>query len=1071
MPTAPATHYKLRLYLALLCVLAAVCPAHAGFWESLQRAWDRAGLFQSLQISGQNSLTFQQNLLQGSETAFTGEHWDTGNFYRQSSLHVEGPIWKEFGFQADFSASGYGPEYSRWVVGYVGHDTALYYGDLSVNLSGNEFAGLSKSLRGWQLDQRLPGDGLLRAFYSQEKGFTQNQTITGNNTSGPYFLTYTPIIEGSLHVKVDEEIQELGADYRVDYQTGELWFEPVNGPPRIIPTTSTITVSYQSSGYTNSANTLSGVRAEVPIVKGQGLVGLTYLSQQRPGAGAADTAGYREDLYQGSGTTGPFDTNYRPILADGATVVYKGETLTIDEPLIVIVDNVTQLEGVDYDSYRDIGRVIFRRLVPPTSLVRIQYYYSLGATSSPNLELLAADLSYRLTPDLLMVTQFAQSQGGSGGGTGTALSGLLSYERPNLQVTTEYRNMTPNYSFIDSSGFFTQESGIQASLDWRVDQYLSVYDTFSSLRRAQGLSFGYGGYSSPYVYAAASAASRTAQTTSTPELNIRTLTHEFGLRYQRPRWPTVELSRDYMSNSGGDYGTGSYQTDSLSIAHDFGPNLRAQAQWKINSQASTPGASSSLQWPTSSRSNQGTLSLSWSPASALSLTADLNTNRTTGTISESGATGTIATATATRFSGRWSPTSRLSLDVEHTASRSRGTVSGGYYASTLAGPYSLAVGELAGGTLGAPNRLVALQTTSGEISELQDTNTRVGINYQVSDRLSLGANWGNRKYLSGGGLGYLADSQQTTQNFTMTWRFSPTLSLTGSVGIDQLDFLDPGRGSVSNDTYAASVNYQPLNSPWGLGVTLNRQMGASPTYIDIGSHQHYLMVPTELSDLSAQLRYRVGEKSNVFANLGLASFSSGFSAFTKNTAEVGLQHELSDTTHLDFSYRMIRNLGERPSSPLYSYGDPSAQNYLANTFALTLNTSFGSGSSGGGGFTAPSGGGGYSGFGGYGGQGLASFGGYSTGLGSGYSRSNGRGFPTAGLGAGAFEGTGNAGGIRLAGGPRANAGSADDDVSMPPSLDWGAPVAGRPGEADLPAAGRWEDGLSRWDLVRPGKWW
>ena len=41
------------------------------------------------------------------------------------------------------------------------------------------------------------------------------------------------------------------------------------------------------------------------------------------------------------------------------------------------MDNVEQVEGIDYDSYRQIGRVIFRRAVPPTALVLIRYYYDL----------------------------------------------------------------------------------------------------------------------------------------------------------------------------------------------------------------------------------------------------------------------------------------------------------------------------------------------------------------------------------------------------------------------------------------------------------------------------------------------------------------------------------------------------------------------------------------------------------------------------------------------------------------------------------------------------------------------
>jgi hypothetical protein len=93
----------------------------------------------------------------------------------------------------------------------------------------------------------------VRGFYSTEKGLTRRETINGNNTSGPFFLRYTPIIEGSEVIKVDEQVMRFGQDYRLDYETGQLWFEPVDAPPRIIPSTSVISAAYQSYGYGRAA--------------------------------------------------------------------------------------------------------------------------------------------------------------------------------------------------------------------------------------------------------------------------------------------------------------------------------------------------------------------------------------------------------------------------------------------------------------------------------------------------------------------------------------------------------------------------------------------------------------------------------------------------------------------------------------------------------------------------------------------------------------------------------------------------------------------------------------------------
>ena len=224
---------------ALLLLVAAPSAQAEDIFEGIGRLFKDWGLFQGMEISGSNSFTLQAHALEGSPSAFEGQRWDTASLVRTSSLHIEGLSWQNLGIQADISASGWGNDYTRYVLGWSTDETALYYGDLNIRLAGNEFASFNKTLKGWQLAQEIPG-GLLRACYSREKGLTRREVITGNNTSGPFFLRYTPIIEGSEVVKVDEQIMRFGEDYRLDYETGQLWFEPVDAPPRIIPITSTI---------------------------------------------------------------------------------------------------------------------------------------------------------------------------------------------------------------------------------------------------------------------------------------------------------------------------------------------------------------------------------------------------------------------------------------------------------------------------------------------------------------------------------------------------------------------------------------------------------------------------------------------------------------------------------------------------------------------------------------------------------------------------------------------------------------------------------------------------------------
>jgi len=111
----------------------------------------------------------------------------------------------------------------------------------------------------------------------------------------------------------------------------------------------------------------------------------------------------------------------------------------------------------------------------------------------------------------------------------------------------------------------------------------------------------------------------------------------------------------------------------------------------------------------------------------------------------------------------------------------------------------------------------------------------LGVTYNPSERLSLGVNLGLHSYVSQGGTGYLPDSNQTTRTFFATWKFSPAWSLTASTESDDMVFTDPGQGPVSNQIYTATVNYQPEKSRWGAALTLDKQSGSSPTYINLAT--------------------------------------------------------------------------------------------------------------------------------------------------------------------------------------------------------------------------------------------
>lgn len=914
---------------------------------------EKYDLFQGVNISGQNTLTLQEHSIEGSQSTFQSQRWDTDSLMRQSSLHLEGPMWKEFVFQADISDTGMGPRYSRWVAGYMGHDTALLYGDLDLRLGGNEFVGFRKSTKGWQVDQRLPAGGFMRGFLVREKGVTRNQTFVGNDTPGPYFLTFTPVIEGSEVVKVNEQFMKFGKDYRLDYDSGQLWFEPIDGQPRIITAADTISVSYQSLGYLNQGpGEIYGVRAEWPLMNDRLLVGLTTLQQDRVGAGKLyDTVGYQEDVYYGSGSTGPFDTSFRPIIPDGTSVVYKGERQIIDNALVVLVDGTEQVEGADYDSYRAIGRVIFRRAVPPTALVIVRYYYSIDSNMpSADHSMWGVDLAYQLTDDINVAMDWAASSGGTSGKDGDALSTTLNYTRDRLRLVAEYRAIDPTYSYMDTVGFRRREKGLNIGGEWQVSDNISISDRYSSLDTDSGQSFGYSGYGGGSNFGSGvDTFAMTAQSSTPTSLSVGAKRNDLSVRFDFDGWPDLSYQRSTMSNEGGSGGASDYTTDSIQMSYAPGggkytvrSSLSRSTQENLG-RASTTSDELTLR---GSKSDQFQTSVTYNPMDSLSLAASLAANSSSAIESVNS-----SSSENIQLSARWTPSTSLSTEFSRTMSTTDGRVSSGFFGgypigSTTpdGGTYSPGGGYLPPGS-GSGGEEPDDATTSRPSSD--DSSDRLAINWRPSEEVSCDFSIGRRKYQSTGAQGYLADSDQDFWNLGAMWQASDALSLNLSVGADNMQFLDEDRGAVKNKSYILGASYRPPGKKWSTGLTLNLQDGSSPTYVGFGRLQRYKTVPTKLFDISGQFSYNIRQDLSLQASAGISDFAGGYADFRKHNAELRMRYQLSGTTGLDFGYRFIKNISRTGDESLVYGTSGSGQNYIANTFLLTLSTSFRGGIGGG----------------------------------------------------------------------------------------------------------------------------
>ena len=224
-------------------------------------------------------------------------------------------------------------------------------------------------------------------------------------------------------------------------------------------------------------------------------------------------------------------------------------------------------------------------------------------------------------------------------------------------------------------------------------------------------------------------------------------------------------------------------------------------------------------------------------------------------------------------------------------------------------------------------------------------------------------------------------------------QMSDALSLNLGLGSDTMEYLDEERGTITNRSLMAGATYRPPGARWNTSLNLNIQDGSSPTYVGYGRLQKYRSVSTHLFDLGGQLSYDIGENLTLYASAGVSDYDGGYSAFKKTSGEIRARYQFSQTIGLDLGFRSIKNVAGQTMDDLVYGTTGQGQDYIANTFLLSLSRSFQGGLGGAGGTVGPS----YTG-------GPGTFGGYQPGLRTGSGRYGGSRFDS-GFGSGS-TGTG-----------------------------------------------------------------
>ncbi|MCS7252882.1 MAG: hypothetical protein RMK18_05185 [Armatimonadota bacterium] len=387
-----------------------------------------------LQVRGTALLSYNihnvKTFSSAGRTAFVQENYGIAkSLHYYSSVAVEGPILGKLRVRAQFNAPSYSPRSNTFILEYPMGNFLFRYGDMSLSIAGNRFASLTRWIRGFELRYSL--DGKAESVYSiggssatgnelvivtaEGKSQIKRDAIQGNNTAGPFFLSSSPIIEGSEQVLVDMRQMKRGEDYQIDYDTGMLTFLGAT----VIPPTSTIIVTYEAAHPGEGIGRFWGARLNWRAGS-RTRFGVSFMTQGAVQRHSSYDGVRRREEFLGSNTVGPFQLSQRPII--------EGSEL-------VSVNGILQERNRDYIINYISGLITFVRPVPVGAIIAVEYLQRIshGAAIGQHRVIgLDADISLGRFGEVSL--QLARSSGPARSGTAIEVASKFTFGSLKAQV-------------------------------------------------------------------------------------------------------------------------------------------------------------------------------------------------------------------------------------------------------------------------------------------------------------------------------------------------------------------------------------------------------------------------------------------------------------------------------------------------------------------------------------------------------------------------------------------------------------------------------------------------------------
>jgi len=598
--------------------------------------WRRIG--ERLSISGTKTYTLQSLSVDGSEEMFLDDNYGYSPRYRnETNLTISGNLWPGLSITASLSNNRWNPDDRTVTLNYNKGNTKASIGDITASLPGNELIPFSKRLKGATVTHDF-GILSLTALASRSKAATRTVTLSGNNTPGPYYLGVSQIVDGSERVKIDErEIQrtdESGiSNYTLDAFSGILTFRD----DLIVPSTSTISVSFEAQSYNSTSGTVYGMRTDIPIGKDAG-VGFTYLTQSTDDS----TQALREitESFHGNNSLAlPYELLYIPM--EGSVIVKVDGVLQSPLPYGTSPEDYR----IDYQQHY----ILFTRPIASTSTILVTYIPKPENAVTGNRNVMGIDAKYKISEALTLTGYFAKSSkdytGQENGGSASSFRATGKYGK--LDYSATLRNIEAKFAPVESTGFFRNERGGNIDLKYKFSEQLFWHTRIDKFKR-------------PSIY---SNATDTALVNTTQSAN--------EIEWKPAKLPEFKLTRTRMDSDGGNDWKDSLATDSIS-ANWGGNKLSASGEFsrsERNSAYISPFDGSLI--ATNNKVDTSRLSLKYTPGQKLSFIADVSNSDITNS------NGSTSDAKNYQITATYVPTSTLNLSTSYRVSDSGSTTISG----------------------------------------------------------------------------------------------------------------------------------------------------------------------------------------------------------------------------------------------------------------------------------------------------------------------------------------------------------------------------------------------------------